>query len=143
MLCTKLGILGLFLVELRFALTKHIHVDLANVFGASNSLSKVLRGSFFLELLNLVPDGIRYVVVCSNGVKGPWETVLREEVDHLVIFLPYLREFALDKGLQQAPEFFLHAIDCRRNQVPEFFIELWSFVQFISHTHKIDEVLWI
>ena len=96
MLCTKLGILSLFIIEHLLALTKHFHIDLSNRFGASNSLRKVLRGSFFLEFLNLAPDGIGNVVVCSNGVEGFWKTVLLEEADHLVIFLRDLRELALD-----------------------------------------------
>ena len=102
-----------------------------------------MRGSFFLELFNLCPDGIRNIVVRSNRVKGLWETVLLEEVYHLVVLLRYLGELGLDFGLQYVLELILHTSDRRWNQVSEFLIKIWGLVQFFSHTNKVDEVLWV
>ena len=61
-LLSELCVLGFLSIQSLFTLRDHIHVQLLELFGASDGLAEVLRRPLLLELLYLGPDIVRHIV---------------------------------------------------------------------------------
>ncbi len=93
----------------------------------------VLNCSLLLEFFDFAPEVYWKLVLSGDGIDTLWQSICLKKSSVLVVINCCLLFLPVELNLQQSSKFLLHSSDVRRNDVPEFGLDLVVCVDLTEH----------